>query len=59
MQLGARRVLEESGSVLTLALLHPVAVHAERTTVDDLKRKCKKAFVINQLCMLLTYKKAY
>lgn len=36
VQLGARRILEQGGAILALALFHPVAVHAERAAIDDL-----------------------
>lgn len=37
VQFGSGRVLEQRSPILALALLHPMAVHAERTAVDDLE----------------------
>lgn len=39
LQLRLRRVLEEGGTILTLALLYPMPVYAESTSVDDLEFK--------------------
>lgn len=36
LQLRLRRVLEEGGTILSLALLYPMPVYAESTSVDDL-----------------------
>lgn len=37
LQLRLGHVLEQRRSVLALALLHPVAVHSECATIDNLK----------------------
>lgn len=39
LQLRLRRVLEEGGTILTLALLYPMPVYTESTSVDDLEFK--------------------
>ena len=36
INLASRRILEQGGPVLTLALLDPVAVHSKCTSIDDL-----------------------
>lgn len=49
LQLRLRRVLEEGGTILTLALLYPMPVYAESTSVDDLEFKILHILVPQRL----------
>lgn len=55
LQLGLGRVLEKRGAVLTLALLHPVPVDAERATIYYLKKSYIYG-LMNELSFLIILK---